>query len=465
MFNLNSTIILGIAAAYILVTSGISIWSNKFAGTTSTFMTGGRNIGVFVISFLLVSEWISTGSTVGTAELAYNKGLSVVWNVLSLTIALFLFSIFMAKKYQKTGEYTISGLISKRYGQHAALLASVITIYAFAVVIVMLYVGGAATLSAILNIPMNIAIWLTAFIAIVYVVAGGMKSVAYTNVVHALFKIAGVTITAVVALNMSGGFWHLHDVMPPKYFSFIEGVGIAQIIAWIVGSIGAVFCTQYVIQAIGSMAGSKQAMQASAIAGFIIIPVAFMSSLIGIAAKYVFPDIKAVWAIPIFASHMNPVLGGIVVSSLMAAVFGAASAMTLGSTALIMRDIYVPLVKPSDRHSLIAARLIAVLFGLVPVFFALLAPEIIKTLFFSRALRTSLSVVVICMFYLPFFSSGRGVTIGLVLSVIITTVWYILQNPFGVDNIYIAIVVPSVVMAIDHVVTRMRKEREIVFNR
>ena len=99
----------------------------------------------------------------------------MVWNVLSLTIALFLFSIFMAKKYQKTGEYTISGLISKRYGQHAALLASVITIYAFAVVIVMLYVGGAATLSAILNIPMNIAIWLTAFIAIVYVVAGGMK--------------------------------------------------------------------------------------------------------------------------------------------------------------------------------------------------------------------------------------------------------------------------------------------------
>jgi solute:Na+ symporter, SSS family len=459
MFNLNSTIIIGIAVVYILFTTGISIWSSKFAGTTSKFMTGDRNIGVFVISFLLVSEWIATGSTVGTAEIAFTKGISVAWNVLSLTIALVLFSIFMAKKYQKTGEYTISGLISKRYGSHAALLASVITIYAFAVVNVMNYVGGAATLSAILNIPMNIAIWLTAFIAIIYVVAGGMKSVAYTNVVHALFKFAGVTITAVVALKMSGGYWHLREVMPPIYFSFTEGVGIPQIIAWIVGSIGAVFCTQYVIQAIGSMAGSKQAVQATALAGFLIIPVALMASLIGIAAKYVFPDIKAVWAIPIFASHMDPWLGGIVVASLMAAVFGTVSAMTLGATALIVRDIYEPLVKPSERQKLIAARVIAVLFGLVPVFFALLAPEIIKTLFFSRALRSSLAVVVICMFYLPFFSSGRGVTVGLILSVIVTTAWYILKNPFGIDNIYIAIIVPLIVMAIDHVVARIRKER------
>jgi SSS family solute:Na+ symporter len=271
--------------------------------------------------------------------------------------------------------------------------------------------------------------------------------------------LAGVIITTIVALKMSGGLWHLHRVMPPIYFSATEGVGLPQIIAWIVGSIGAVFCTQYVIQAIGSMAGSKQAVQATALAGLIIIPVALMASIIGIAAKYLFPDLKAVWAIPIFASHMNPWLGGIVVAGLMAAAFGTVSAMTLGATALIIRDFYGPLVKPSDRHRLIAARVIAVAFGLLPVFFALLAPEIIKTLFFSRALRTSLSVVVICMFYLPLFSSGRGVTVGLILSVVATTVWYVLNNPFGIDNIYIGIVVPVVAMAIDHACTRMKRAR------
>jgi len=156
---------------------------------------------------------------------------------------------------------------------------------------------------------------------------------------------------------------------------------------------------------------------------------------------------------------MNPWLGGIVVAGLMAAAFGTVSAMTLGATALIIRDFYGPLVKPSDRHRLIAARVIAVAFGLLPVFFALLAPEIIKTLFFSRALRTSLSVVVICMFYLPLFSSGRGVTVGLILSVVATTVWYVLNNPFGIDNIYIGIVVPVVAMAIDHACTRMKRAR------
>jgi SSS family solute:Na+ symporter len=82
----------------------------------------------------------------------------------------------------------------------------------------------------------------------------------------------------------------------------------------------------------------------------------------------------------------------------------------------------------------------------------LLVPEVLKLSFFTRAIRLSISVVAMVAFYLPFFSSSRGVNAGLILSCVVTSVWYIMGNPFGIDNMYIALATPAVVMAIDRLI-------------
>jgi SSS family solute:Na+ symporter len=80
----------------------------------------------------------------------------------------------------------------------------------------------------------------------------------------------------------------------------------------------------------------------------------------------------------------------------------------------------------------------------------MLMPQLLKTIFFARALRTSISVVVTCMFFLPFFSSGAGAFWGLLLATVTATIWFLLKNPFGIDNIYVALVVPLIIMILDH---------------
>ena len=55
-------------------------------------------------------------------------------------------------------------------------------------------------------------------------------------------------------------------------------------------------------------------------------------------------------------------------------------------------------------------------------------------------------------FYLPLFASNRGATAGLIGAAVSTTVWYVLGNPFGIDNMYIAAATPLVVMAIERLV-------------
>lgn len=449
----NTSIMLFVATIYVVITIFVGIWSKKFTGSSSKFMTGGKDMGVFVIGVLLMSEFIGTGSTMGTAEAAFNKGISASWNLISMFFAFVLFAYFMAPRFQRLGEYTISGAIASKYGDNVRILTSIIMIYALTVVNISMYVGGAATIATILKIPTTVALLITGAVTILYVTAGGMKGVAYTNLAHATIKYFGMTATVIFALNLTGGWSNLKLELPAAYFSW-DNVGISTIIAWTVANIGAIFSTQYVIQAIAAISDEHKAKKASLLSGAMIVPIGIMAAVIGMAFKVLQPTSKGIQAIPALATLMDPWLGGVVIAGLVAAVFGTVSAGTLGCTALIMKDVYSPLVKPTEKNALKATRIISIVIGLLPIPFAMLMPEILQTIFFARALRTAISMVAIAMFFLPYFSSSKGAFWGLLLSTVAATVWFLLGNPYGIDNIYIAAIVPMLVMAIDHVLNK-----------
>lgn len=461
IFMSNTSIMLLVASIYVVFTIFVGLWSKKFAGTSSKFMTGGRDMGTLVIGVLLMSEFIGTGSTMGTAEAAFGKGISASWNLISMFFAFVLFAYFMAPRFQRLGEYTISGAIAHKYGESARMITSIIMIYALTVVNISMYVGGAATIATILKIPNAVAIYITGAVTILYVVAGGLKGVAYTNLIHATIKYFGMIVTLVVALQMTGGWSGMELTLPAAYFSW-DNVGIGTIIAWTVANIGAIFSTQYVIQAITAIPDEGKAKRASLLSGVMIVPIGIMAAIVGMAFKVLYPTAKGMNSIPTFATLMDPWLGGLVVAGLVAAVFGTVSAGTLGSTALVMKDLYIPMVKPNERHLLLATRILAIVIGLLPIPFAMMMPGILKTIFFARALRTAISMVAITMFFLPYFSSGKGAVLGLLLATVSTTAWFLLGNPFGIDNIFVAAIVPLLVMGIDHLVNKNKKQAENV---
>jgi hypothetical protein len=90
--------------------------------------------------------------------------------------------------------------------------------------------------------------------------------------------------------------------------------------------------------------------------------------------------------------------------------------------------------------------------GFVPLIFVLFVPQILALSFFTRALRLTVTVVALMGIYLPFFNSSRGAISALVLATVATTVWYLLDNPFGIDNMYIALVAPAIVMVIERLI-------------
>jgi SSS family solute:Na+ symporter len=441
-------IIFGIVIAYIIASTLVGVLSLKHTKDTKSFMTGKNQMGPIIVGILMMSEFIGTGSTLGTAQTAYEKGLSAAWNLITLGLGYLLYAYFMAPKFQALGEYTISGALARKYGNGVRIVVSLTMIYALTTVNVSMYTGGAATIGSLLNIPIETAVIIIGSATILNVALGGIRGVGYANLIHTSFKYLGMIVVAVTAWILVQAQPEVMATLPETHYSFF-GLGMPTLIAWTVGNIGAIFSTQYVIQCISSLSTPQEAKKAGIVASVLIVPIGFLAAYIGITSRALFPNINSVMAMPAFFTVMDPWTAGIAVSGIVAATFVTILACQLGATALIMKDFYIPLFNPSDKHQMIATRTISILIGILPIPFALYVPGLLKTLFFARALRTAVAVIAIFMFYLPNVGSSRSATVGLILSVVATTGWFILGNPYGIDNIYIAAIIPAVVMFVD----------------
>jgi solute:Na+ symporter, SSS family len=442
-----TTIIVTMVVVYIVVTAWISI--RLRSRTTEQFMVAGRSTPAVVIAILLMSEYIGAKSTIGTSQEAFNVGIAAAWSVLSASVGFVLFGLFMAKRLYRSGEFTISGFIAQKYGNPARLVVSAVMIYALFIVNVGNYVSGAAAISTVMRVNLPTAAFITAIVSTIYFAWGGLKSVAYVTILHSAVKLLGIGILVWVAFSMSGGIAPMMQTMPPQYFTWSGLLGGGTIGAWIIGTAGAIFSTQFIIQAISGAKSANDARNSTLIAGALCIPIALALGFLGVAAKFLFPHIKSLYALPIFLQHMSPLLSGVVTVSLVASIFVSVSTVALAIASLIVKDFYVPRYRPTPERELRATRTISFVVGFLPLIFVLFVPQILALSFFTRALRLSITVVALMGIYLPFFRSSRGVIAALVVATIATTLWYLLGNPFGIDNMYVALATPAIVMCLD----------------
>lgn len=445
-------IIVVMVVGYMGVTSWLTF--HYRSKTTSDFMVAARSLPAFVVGVLIMSEFIGAKSTIGTAQVAFTSGMAASWAVLSVAIGFPLFGIFLGRKLYASGEYTISAAIAKKYGRSTQATVSIIMIYALLLVNVAYYVSGAAALSSVLHLSVPVTAILIAGVSTFYCLIGGLKSAAYVSVLHTAVKYFGVLIVVGVALHMTGGVRPIAERLPHYYFTWSGKIGPTTILAWTIANIGAIFSTQYIIQAISSLKDPKGVRRASFIAAALCIPIGLALGLIGVSAKFLFPNINSLFAFSIFLSHMSPLMSGFVTVSIVASVLVGVSSISLGTSALIVRDFYVPIWKPNEKSELRMSRMLSIPIGFFPLIFVFFIPEILHLSFFTRALRLTISVVAIFAFYLPFFGSGRGATLALLISSVATTIWYLMGDPYGIDDIYIALVTPVAVMLLDSVLAK-----------
>lgn len=441
-----STIVLVCVAIYIIITAWLSYkWSGK---SNADFMQGGKSIPFIVVAVMLFSNYNGVMAIVGTAQRAFTSGIAASWSIIAAAIGFVLYGLIFVKKLYRTGSFTISGAIRQKYGHSTQIIVSLIMIYAMIMLNLNTYFSGASVLHEILGTNLQVSMILIAIVSTIYYSIGGMKSVAKITVIHTIMKYLAVIIIAAVALVMANGIQPAVHKLPSFYFSLSGHVGWGTIIGWILTSIGAIFSTQFIEQAIASAKNEKEAQKSSFWAAGLVIPFGLALGLIGVLANYLFPKIDALYALPVFLGHMNIILTVICSIGLLASVFIGISACSLAVVALIMNDLYVPHFKPSQEKQLKVTHILSVIVGLFPLIFMFMTPNILALSFFAKALRVAIAIVAVIAFYLPSFQSTASANVALILTTVLTTVWYLLGNPFGINDTYVAIFTPMIVMLI-----------------
>ncbi|MDQ1212260.1 SSS family solute:Na+ symporter [Pantoea anthophila] len=447
-FSTESTLlIVGMVVAYILFTTWLT-WRLR-SKSSGDFMEGSRAMPAFIVGIMLMSEYIGAKSTIGTAQAAFENGFAASWSVIGAAIGFPLFGLILVKRIYNTGKITISGAIAEKYGSSTKNIISLIMIYALLLVNVGNYISGAAAISTVLKIDLTQAAFITAVVSTFYFAFGGMKGVAWVTLLHSAIKYIGILIILYVALKMTGGVAPMIEKMPAFYWTWDGHVGASTIVAWLIGTVGSIFCTQFVIQAISSTKDVRSAKRATWVAFFFCLPIGLAMALIGVAAKFAHPDIKSLYALPVFLQDMSPWLAGIVTTSLVASIFVSVGTVALAIASLVVKDFYVPYRHPTPEREFKVTRWFSIAIGFFPLLFVLFFPEVLKLSFFTRAIRLSITVVAIMAFYLPWFKSTRGANAGLIGACLVTSVWFLMGNPFGIDNMYVALATPAIIMVID----------------
>jgi len=462
-FSTESTLlIVGMVVAYILFTTWLT-WRLR-SKTSGDFMEGSRAMPAFIVGIMLMSEYIGAKSTIGTAQAAFEDGFAASWSVIGAAIGFPLFGLILVKRIYNTGKITISGAIAEKYGSSTKNIISLIMIYALLLVNVGNYISGAAAISTVLKIDLTQAAFITAVVSTFYFAFGGMKGVAWVTLLHSAIKYMGILIILYVALKMTGGVAPMMEKMPAFYWTWDGHVGASTIVAWLIGTVGSIFCTQFVIQAISSTKDVKSAKRATWVAFFFCLPIGLAMALIGVAAKFAHPDIKSLYALPVFLQDMSPWLAGIVTTSLVASIFVSVGTVALAIASLVVKDFYVPYRNPTPEREFKMTRWISIGIGFFPLLFVLFFPEVLKLSFFTRAIRLSITVVAIMAFYLPWFKSTRGANAGLIGACVVTSVWFLMGNPFGIDNMYVALITPAIIMVIDRCIPSRQSQPQSQHN-
>lgn len=96
---------------------GIGIYHSRSIKSAAGYSVGGRSAGVPLVAGSIAGTVVGGGATIGTAQLAFNFGLSAWWFTLGSGIAFILMGLFYARRMRGTGLETIPQFLSLNYGK------------------------------------------------------------------------------------------------------------------------------------------------------------------------------------------------------------------------------------------------------------------------------------------------------------------------------------------------------------
>ncbi|KAI0980453.1 hypothetical protein GJ496_011984 [Pomphorhynchus laevis] len=418
--------ILSILFFYLLVLL-VGLWAAKYKNKFSVDSDGsesediivaGRNIGTIVGVFTMTATWVGGGYINGTAE-----------------STLVLGGLFFAKRMRREGFVTMLDPFQRKFGSKIggilflpALLGEI-----FWVAAILSALG--ASIKVILGFNDTVSIVLSAFVAILYTMFGGLYSVAYTDVIQLFLIFAGLWIS--IPFAWKSKFVSFKTLKRSELIGQLKsnqiGPYLDTLLLLMLGGIP----WQVYFQRVLSSRSEKRAMYISYAAAVGCVVMAIPSILIGVIAKctdwnqtsYIgikpIPPDDQKLILPLVLQYLTPTyISFIGLGAISAAVMSSADSSVLSASSMYARNVWKLVFrnKASEREIILVMRIGILVIGSVASLLAIF----IKSVYTLWVLSADLVYVIIfpqlvCVTYISCsntYGSLSSYLIALILRVI-----------------------------------------------
>ena len=422
--------------------------ATKAEGSSDDFFIQGRGMGSIAVFFTVAATWWSAFAFLGSNASFYTNGpiylTAFGWNILFG----FLYYVvgkrvwYLGKKFNYV---TPSDLLGDFYSSEKLRIIVGAICVLFTVPYLQIQLTGGAYLIEVASggvISYALAALIFYVVIIIYVWAGGMRAVAWTDIIYGALLFFGLLYSGFYILDLVGGPQQMFSRMAEEYPSHLTlpgPTGNSDYARWIslciITAIGAIMGPQLWLRMYAVKDGKLFNLMPALIS---LVAITYIGSVfIGYTGVLVMPDVdNPDQILPLMISKYAPfVIGSLVLSAGAAAAMSTANSQIHAVSAVMTKDFYQRYKNPNaDNNTLVkVGRYFLLIFSVVAYFFALYAPGVLVTVGLVAFGGTAQLIVptVGAIFWQR--SNATGAISGLLAGIFITVIYTFtsLNSPLG----------------------------------
>ena len=345
---------------------------------TRDYFLAGNSLPWWAIGASLIAANISAEQIIGMSGSGYVIGIGIASYEWMSALTLVLVGKYFLPIFLRHGIYTMPQFLEQRYDHRVRMVMAFfwLGVYVFVNLTSILWLGALA-IHTVAGIDIVLGMIILGVFAVAYSLYGGLKAVAFTDILQVVLLVFGGLLIAALMLDRASGgagvmqgFVHLLDVAPEKFDMilskdsphYINLPGLSVLLGgmWIM-NISYWGCNQYIIQRALAAKSVSEAQKGILFAAFLKLLMPVIVVLPGIAMFVLSPSLPAAdQAYPEAMKLLPAGIKGLVFAALIAAIISSLASMTNSISTIFTMDIYRSFVagKP-EQHLMWVARAVA----------------------------------------------------------------------------------------------------------
>ena len=390
MLETSGTIVVVI---YMLAMLGVGFVLRNFISSEEDFYLASRRLTLPLAMATIMATWYGAGGLIGCAEVAFLYGISVwfSWSV-GAHLARIPLAIWVGPKVRKIAGTTLPDLMEKLYSRPVALIAMFLILVSASQPQQVMGMGIIGTVAW--GIDPTIVMGISVLIVCIYTFFGGMWSVTVTDAIQFFFMTSVLVAFLPPIWEMVGGFSAMTNALPAAHFHPLEGMPLSQFIVFLLMGL-MVYADPLFYQRFAAADKPSTARRA------LLICISFwpaydaINYLLGMLARVQYPDMQpGVATLALILGNVHPIIGGLFVSSLLAAVMSTLDSTYLVGGVTLSHDLYAKIKKnATEKELLIVSQIGIFLVGLLSFLVATRFQFLSQSIIFMLSLWTATAFV------------------------------------------------------------------------